>query len=234
MSAHTLTRRVMTAGERRSAELLAKRSLAPWVFMTLLFLGSAWALGMMGAKLFGPPGQLVGWALAAVAWSAMSVSFGRFDARRRARVSDDLLRGEVEELIVETDRALALQTDHSSVSPAIAIELGDGKVLLLCGPWAMDMGFYGEQTPPDEADLERTWNGLRPPHAFPARLFRLTRLASSGHVLFIEPGGEYLAPDGPIGVELSKRGPRASEIVPGSLDDVRRDPASWPVLRPDP
>jgi hypothetical protein len=234
MSSHTLTRRAMTAGERRSAELLAKRSLAPWVFMTLLFLGSGWALSLMGAKLFGPQGQLIAWLLAAVAWSAMGISFGRFDARRRARASDDLVRGEVEELIVETDRALALETDHSSVSPAIAIELGDEKVLLLCGPWAMDMGFYGEQTPPDEADAERFWNGLSPPRAFPSRLFRLTRLASSGHVLFIEPGGEYLAPDGPIGVELAKRGPRPSEIVPGSLEDVRRDPASWPVLRPDP
>jgi hypothetical protein len=234
MSAHTLTRRPMTAGERRSAEVLAKGSLAPWVFMGLLFAGSAWILGVMGAKLFGPTGQLIGWALATAVWSAMGVSFGRHDARRRARVRDDLTRGEIEELLVETDRALALETDHSSVSPAVVIELGEGQLLLLCGGWTGVMGFYGEQTPPSDADVERTWNGLPPPYAFPARLFRLTRLSSSGHVLFIEPGGEYLAPEGPLGVDLAKHSPRPSEILQGSLDDVRRDPASWPVLRPSP
>jgi hypothetical protein len=210
----------MKPEERARAQRLAKASLASWIYL-FLFMGLApsFLLGLIGGKLADEAGAWAGRAIGLVPFTILALSYGRHERAWRRRYAADVAGGEVEVLEVETDRAVALEVDHSSVDPAIVIELGEGKCLLLDGQWAWNPEIFGAKVRPEEDDPP-WWNGLPPPHAFPTRRFTLTRLPVSGEVLGIEPQGDYLAPEKTVGVDLAKREPRPSETLAGSIDAI--------------
>lgn len=218
MSSHTLKRRAMTPAEVNLARQQARSDGGLW-FLTVVSCIGVWGAGALGGDLFGPTGRFAGMGLSAGLGLMLGFSFYRHNAKARRRFEADLRTNEVEELTLETERVLALEVDHSSVDPALVLELGGGQLLLLCGQWARKPETYGGGEPAPEIEEELWWNGLKPPHAFPTRRCIITRLAHSGEVLRIEPQGDYLKPE-ERSVDLAKRAPRPSELLTGSLDAV--------------
>ena len=147
-----------------------------------------------------------------------AIGYAKYERAQRRLGRADVRGGHAEEIVVEAERAVALAVDHSSVDPAICIDIGEGKVLLLCGQWAWEPTIYGAATAAEEDPP--WWNGLAAPHSFPSRQFRLTRLPATGKVLAIAVDGDYLQPEGPVGIDLARLGPRPSQILDGSLDRI--------------
>lgn len=206
----------MTADEKARTALFANPTVAGWIFGALFGLVPAW---LMTLVFDGWPGRI-----AAVTVIAITAAFSaRVDRRARASALADLQGGEVEVLEVETSRALELEVDHASVAPAVVLDVGDGQLLLLDGPWATDPALYGGAEP-GRVDAPPWWNQLAPPLAFPTPQFTLVRLPRSGEVLSIRATGEYLAPERKLAVDLAKLQPRASELFPGVFEGL--DPAA--------
>lgn len=161
--------------------------------------------------------------LAALLWPVNLA--GSWLLRRRAA---QLAGVEVEILQVECERAVALEGEHSSVDPALLVEIGGGKLLFLCGQWAWDPATYGAGDDASSSEDTQAWNRLFPPHEFPARRFTLTRLPLTGQVLGIRIEGPTLLPERSLQVELAARRPRRSDVVTGSLGDVEGALAALP------
>ena len=86
---------------------------------------------------------------------------------------------------------------HSSVDPAFAIELDDGRTLVLLGQWLSDPKTFGgtwKDLPEDDDGGDAFANGLPPPYAFPTSAFTVERFPVSGTVVRIGLAGDYLAP----------------------------------------
>jgi hypothetical protein len=222
----------MTAEERGAARSSGGTG-GRHVFLLMLF---GLVPGFLLAKLFSGVaggsdlGRALGWTAGAASFVAAELAFRRSLRAAREASEKDLAGGEVEVVRVETDRAIALEGDHSSVHPALAVDVGGGKVLFLCGQWAWDEERFGAEPAPDD-EGEAWWNRCRPPHAFPSRRFTLTRLPSTGEVLRIDVEGEYLEPEQrpDVVVELASRNPKPSQLLTGSLDDLE---AALPPVQP--
>jgi hypothetical protein len=124
---------------------------------------------------------------------------------------------EVEEVRVRGARAVEVDGDHSSVTPAAAIEVAGGKLLLLAGQWLDEPTTYGlpEADPCDEDGPFGT--------VFPCQGFTLRRVPASGEVRSIRIEGEpiQLAPPF-VGVELTRLRPSGfdSWFIDGRLEDL--------------
>lgn len=210
----------------RATKLAADTSSRTFLTVVLLGggLGFGFFLGWLAAR-FDPEalfiGRVVGWGLGVALWVVVTWHFRAFEKVIRARFEEDVRRGEVEELTVETDEAIDLETEHSSVTPAIAIAIGEGELLLLAGPPLAEPELYGAKNEAvDDKTLEAWWNAVPPPRAFPSRTFVVTRLPTSGEILGIRVTGDYLAPARTIGVDLRMYNPLPSEIVQGVTERV--------------
>lgn len=218
----------MRDDERARAQKLAEPDASSRTFLTLVVVGGGLAFGfLLGwlAARFDPEarfvGRVVGWGLAATLGIVMTRSFRAFEAVIRARFAEDVRIGEVEELAVETDEAVNLDTDHASVTPAIAIAIGEAELLLLAGPTLGEPEIFGASLASlDDDAFDKWWNGLPPPLAFPSRRFVITRLPTSGDILGIRVTGDYLPPARSVGVDLRMYNPLPSEIVPGAIARV--------------
>ena len=211
--------------EAERARALARPDPASWGCITIIGLvlvgPFSWLGGRLGSDAFGSPwvGAIAGALIGFAGYLALALSYRRSELPQRLRAAADVKGGEVQALLVETTRAIELEVDHSSVDPAILIEVDEGQLLLLCGQWLRDPEIYGSNQPPAEDDTP-WWNDLAPPHAFPARRFTVTRFPHCGEVLSIEVEGEYLAPERTVGTDLAGLAPRPSEIRKGTLDRV--------------
>lgn len=162
------------------------------------YLAAGWLAG-----LFGPNAEHIGrWigALAAIAlFVSLAVSYGRYVGRKSKRRSAATARDEVvEELRVHSDRAVAIEGDHSSIDHGVCIDIGQGKLLLLVGKWLRDakrLGIDGTNASTDD-EGDNYLNGLPPPVAFPATEFTLRRLRATGDVLSMRVQGTYVIPRG--------------------------------------
>lgn len=170
-------------------------------------------------------GMVFGGVVALVAGALFFRRFVRTERAFRKRLDTDLAGGEVEEIVVECDEAIELDLEDSSLAPALVFDIGDDKLLVIAGGSLRNTTLYGsdDQLVDDDA-LEGFedvwWNGLRPPHAFPARRFTLVRLPMTGDVISLTPGGDYLAPARTIAFDLGRYNPQPSQIVKGTLDDL--------------
>lgn len=172
-------------------------------------------------------GTIVGAACGLALGALFFKGFAKFERELRDRSAADLASGEVEEIAVECDAVVAIEADHSSLIPALALEIGDDDLLVLAGQWLGDAILYGTEDGVAQDDAlegfeEIWWNGLRPPHAFPTRRFTVVRLPASGEVLAIRPDGEYLAPTRTVPFDLGRYNPQPSQIVKGTLSDLDR------------
>ncbi len=141
---------------------------------------------------------------------------------------------ELEEYRVQGARAVELATEHSSVDPALAIDIGHGKVLVLAGQWLSDPEIYGardEDRPPGDDGLQYL-NGLPPPRTFPSVAFTLTRDPRGDKVLSIQVEGPALALAPPLEVELLPRRPGLADawLLEGRLEDLPRLLEESPAL----
>jgi hypothetical protein len=87
----------------------------------------------------------------------------------------DLYVGHVEVVDVTVSRAVDL---GSPVSPAWLLEVGDGRLLFLCGRWLLDPVTFGGAASP-----------------FPRTRLKVARAPASGAVVGIELGGDPVAPE---------------------------------------
>ena len=148
-------------------------------------------------------GVRFGWTLAAVVILAGALAVGVFarsfiaDGRRsREWLRQDAANGSVEVLTITSATPLAIPATHSSVDPAFALELDDGRTLVLLGQWlASPETFGGRSADLEDDDAGDAYaNALPPPYAFPTSAFTVHRFPLSGEVVRIELAGDYVAP----------------------------------------
>src|SRR5262245_57885898 len=223
MGSHELRTRPATAqevlrlGSRESANGKAGGACLPFVVAAPALLS-----GQMAAWLTSEPSVAlpVGAAVAIAFGAVLAIAFGQLVRQWRRNVEADIARSEVEVLDVEADAAVKLSADHSSVDPAVLIDIGGGRLLLLKGQWLEDPETYGQ--PDAQTEDDPPWlNWLPPPHSFPSRRFTLARWPVSGTVLGIEVRGDYLEPrEMTQRTELRKLPEAPSQILQGTLEDV--------------
>ena len=145
-----------------------------------------------------------GWAFAAALIGAVLIVFAIFARSMtsylrpiRERIREDLANGTVEILAITSAAPLHVPAMHSSVDPAFAIELDDGRTLVLLGQWLSDPKAFGgtwRDLPEDDDAGDAFANGLPPPYAFPTSAFTVERFPVSGTVVRIGLNGPYVAP----------------------------------------
>jgi hypothetical protein len=204
-------RRPLTAGERQ--RLAHTAHMGPmqlvWAALTvLLAAGLGLALGQLSrcggdhedvhrATLMA---SLVFAVLGAVVAMVMSIVHRNITLPFRV----DLYVGHVEVIDVAVSRAVDL---GSAVSPAWLLEVGDGRLLFLCGRWLLDPTTYGGAA-----------------GSFPRTRLTVARAPASGAVVGLTLGGDpvspehYDLPDHLFGAVVS----RDSEIIEGTLEALLR------------
>jgi hypothetical protein len=187
--------------------------LVPFAAVALLVgLRRGWAVG---AGIFG---------LATVVVGGLVVSFLRHRAPIRARASLDLEARTVEVLTVTDAAPLSIDAMHSSVDPAFAFEIEDGRTLVLLGQWLRDEATFGGTRDPsaDDDAADAFANGLTPPNAFPTSAFTVHRFPASGEVVRIDLAGPYVAPAA-LALDLRAANDypsRIYEVIPSRLSEV--------------
>lgn len=132
----------------------------------------------------------------------------------------------VQEFCVRIARAVEIKPDHSSVDPALALDIGRGQLLLLAGQWLWDERTYGAPAAAGTDDvLDACLDRQPPPHAFLGDAFTLRRSAATGEVWSIRVKGVPLVLGPAIqGVKLTQRRPQYfdSWIIEARLEDLPR------------
>ncbi len=225
---HEMRRSELTPSERA---LIQSRALPTGGALTLASLPLLLFLVLLNQVLRG--GFDVSWVTALAATVAVAIPLSRVTrkwvatktSRHLGVVERDLAEG-AEEWEVHAARAVVIPADHSSVDPAVCIEIGGGKLLLLVGQWMWDGDRYG--APPDvqaesgtcDEIAEDFVNRLPPPWAFPAHHFTLRRVRS-GEVLSIRVDGPYLRPtETAAALDLRAFKCAQSNVLDGSLDSL--------------
>lgn len=148
-------------------------------------------------RLEGTWGALLGVTTLAVAGLVFAGVWRDWTGMKRGH-DRDAQTGVVEILTIRGARAVEIFGDHSSAMPAFAFELEGERTLLLMGPELQDPPTFGgkwsDLNEEQEEERDNYANMLLPPLAFPTTDFRLHRWPGSGHILRIEPLGDYLAP----------------------------------------
>ena len=123
--------------------------------------------------------------------------------RDRRRVEADAERRELEVIQVTSSRAMELSGDHSSVELAVAIDIGEDKLLVLKGPWLSEHGYGARKG------------------RFPTSSFTLSRWPHSGEVVALEAEGRHV-PAGPnqSRAKLTGLPSMPSVIIEGTLSDI--------------
>lgn len=160
-------------------------------------------------------------ALAVAAILAFYVSYHRFSAPIRDRVRRDIANASVEVLSITDAVAFNIPAAHASVDPAFAIELDDGRTLLLLGQWLSEPSTFGADAKdlPEADDGDAFANALPPPCSFPTRAFTLHRFPISGEVVRVELVGDYVAPED-IDLDLRRVNDMPSRILECTLADL--------------
>ncbi|WP_437739521.1 hypothetical protein WME73_28300 [Sorangium sp. So ce302] len=256
MSKHVLLRRPMRPDELERARALARlrrptrgESRVALVLLGCVVFGCALLAALLALRIDGhwrTIGPVVGLGLGAVLGALALLGYRAASREARARWDEDLRAAEVEELRVETSRAVELDAGHSALSPAVVLDLGEGQLLLLYGQPVAEPEVYGRDGWPttaaddrddndDEDPFAAWWNGMPPPHAFPSERFTLTRLRATGEVLSIAIEGPYLAPEpAHEASDLRARDHRPSLVFAGTLDRIDEAIAALPRIDDSP
>ena len=193
-----------------------------WGCLVLICGGAAfmlWKFGGWVGSWIGPTAETIGqWGgvLAGLAlFVAAAIPVARYGRSRSAATRGSVDAKLVEEVAVTCSRAVAVEGDHSSITPGVCVEIGGGKLMLLLGQWLEDPDVLGVPSGTRlraTDDDERYLNRLPPPWSFPASKFTLRRVAATGDVLSLRVEGPYLEPHGEaVSLEAS-----AFELLPQS------------------
>jgi hypothetical protein len=225
---HTIRERAPTEAELKKIRFNARPDWMGCGCASLLIgAGNGYLFGWLGAWLGGlissevsTSAQIIGWLLGALLGIAVIVSYAGFDRRRRVHARKDAEACKIQLLTVTNARVVEV-VEIGDRDPALAFDLGDGKILLLQGQWLRDVETYG--APPPESGKEDEYgeeyvNGLPPPFAFPSAAFTVTRLEHSGDVFGIEVQGEYLKPEPAVDALTAEYEFGDSELVDGRID----------------
>jgi hypothetical protein len=166
--------------------------------------------------------------VAALAATAVVVSFRSYWRPVQARIREDVASGTVEVLTIASAAPFHIPPMHSSVSPAFAFELEGGRTLVLLGQWLSEEATFGGTPDPvaDDDAGDAFANALTPPNAFPTSAFVVHRFARSGEVVRIELTGPYLEP-AELNLDLRPANDfpsRIYEVPPSKLAEVLAAP----------
>jgi hypothetical protein len=222
---HRIETRPLTDDElRRVARKTRAGFAASWGCLALPAAIVTFGLQWIGTEMMGWPGRLAGLAIGFVLFAILARGFRQFENETRARLRADIESGIVEEIHVQTSRAMRLDADHSSIDPALCFDIGGGKLLFVVGQWIVNEprligvpagAVHGDI---DEDVADTIPNRLPPPWSFPSERFTLSRLIVSGEVLGIRVEGPFLTPSkGPL-LEAAHHRVRSSMIVDGDLE----------------
>jgi len=177
-------------------------------------------LGKLIAKLTSAPHlPLILGIVGALAGIWPSILFFRAFARARTQSQGDVNLGAVEVFEV-TDPIVVKQEEYNDEGPIYYLDIGEGKIMFLCGQWMFDPHIVpdGPSQVPDDETM-----------AFPSSHFRLHRVPTSGDVIRVENLGKPVAPVKTIPAKaVAIPACRASEIVEGSLEDLPAVLARFP------
>ncbi|MCE9635571.1 MAG: hypothetical protein K8T90_07695 [Planctomycetes bacterium] len=204
---HSVTTSAPTPDEARVMKDETKQGVANWGCLGAfcaglgyaLWLGGGWIAGLISADAT-RTGNVVGALLGVVVFARLAISFGRSFRRESERAKSAKDAGVVEEIRVQhASRAVQWEGLHSSMDPAICIDIGGGRLLRLLGQWMhyrekvfrAPTGAVPEQS--DEAD-EKYVNGMPPPWSFPSTTFTMRRVPETGTVLSVRVEGAHLEP----------------------------------------
>jgi hypothetical protein len=225
---HTIRQRAPTEAELKRIKWNDRPDWVGFGCLSLLFGGvSGYLLSCLGARLGGLVSaeiatytQMAGWALGGLIAAVSIISYVPFDRRRQVRAKKDAEACKIQ-IVTVTDARVVELVEIGDRDPALAFEIGAGKILLLQGQWLRDLETYG--APPPESGKEDEYgeeyvNGLPPPFAFPSNAFTVARLEHSGEVFGIEVQGEYLKPDPAVDALTPEYEFGDSELVDGRID----------------
>ncbi len=223
---HTISTRRPTEPEQR---VIAAQAGTPTAGYGCILIAFGWIplalLVVIAAVLTGwlPPAPWYAWAVLAgglvvSAWILvwMLAQFRAHERKQRAKADRDLEKMTVEVIEVREPRAVEI-VPNSPAAPALALDVGGGRVLYLQGQWLREGETYGAPRQTDEPD-ESYFNGYPPPHAFPSTRFALARLPESGRVLGILVSGSYVPVGDAVDVLRPEHEMLDSELIAGSLD----------------
>lgn len=230
---HSVTTSVPTPDEARVMKDETKQGVANWGCLGAfciglgyaLWLGGGWIAGLISAGSI-RTGNFVGALVGVAVFAWFAISFGRFFLRADERAKSAKDAGVVEEIRVRNaSRAVQWEGLHSSMDPAICIDIGGGRLLLLLGQWMyyrervfrVPAGAVPEQS--DEAD-EKYVNGMPPPWSFPSTAFTIRRVPKTGTVLSVRVEGAYLEPTPSDFESLRLDDMPRSSVLEGTLRDL--------------
>ncbi|UUO06487.1 hypothetical protein M4951_24465 [Blastopirellula sp. J2-11] len=222
---HQIATRPLTEHERSIVQVHAQTNFAAFGFLTVLLLVvpvvillqlvglAANSLSLVQLEAL----RLLAIAIPLIVYLAIIQSYWKRDRRRSQRAQQDLADNVVQEIAVTPSRVgeVTNKSDH----PALAFEIGDEKILLLCGEWLYYANTYQAEAESGEVDPDH-FNGLSGASGFPSTQFTVTRLPHSGYVFAIRVSGEYLDPSAEIATKYNDNLFRHSEILAGSLDNI--------------
>jgi len=185
----------------------------PW----MLYSAGRWIGGRWGAD-WAATGSKIGLALGLAVFSAVAVSYYRFERKKRSRGKKDFAERIVQEISVQDPKVIEIGL-ISDNEPILCFEIGGGTLLYLQGQWLRDSDTYGVAPPEGDPD-DDTINGLSGTAAFPSSNFLVTRLPHSGRVLGIRTFGRYVPPDGPVEALKSEYIFGDSELFHGELSEI--------------
>lgn len=228
---HTIAERTLTDAERK----LVKRSgpgygsifLLPvipggGILILGLFAAAAvvWLLEKLGLPL-GQAGRMwflaIGGILGGLFGLAGTWCLFRSMLRARQEAKLGLERAKVEVLTIQNPQVVQ-QEEYNDEGPIYYMDIGQGKLLFVCGQWMFDQSTYRALSEFGKEDNDdENW----PP--FPCAEFVLYRVSESGKVLQIEIKGAKLSPVRTIKrKEVPLTHIAESMIIDGSLDDLKR------------
>ena len=171
-------------------------------------------------------GNFVGLGLTVALFAALAGTLAPHLRRETKRAKVAKSAAVVEEIRVRSGQVVQWEGLHSSMDPAICIDIGGGKLLLLLGQWMWDHDRYGiprDRAPEttDEND-EKYVNRLPPPWSFPSTAFTIRRVPGTGDVLSIRVEGSYVEPTiATFDIETAKIDVVASSaLLEGTLGDI--------------
>lgn len=189
------------------------------IFALFLLGGVIWLLGKLGVVLGEDARQgafivslVIGFVVGVVvAWSLFQFLRSGNQLEKR-----DLASGIVEVISV-SQPVVIQQEEHNDEGPIYYFDIGDGKILVVCGQWIYEEQTYGtcigDRT--ERNGAEDDW----PP--FPSENFTIHRAPSSGKVLRIDVRGTKLEPAQVIKAKSVRITDGSdSMVLEGSLNDL--------------
>jgi len=229
---HNISIRQLTNRERKAIKARSTFSFESFLFLVMLVVGPIWTGWLIGSGIewlvskirydISPYAAYTCTGIAICCVVLLGVFFF-YNAEFSGSIeTKDLKYGRAEVIHVK-DPIVFQQEESGDEGSILYFDIGEGKILFVCGQWLWDSHTYGAEHLNLTDEKSDRLNCLPDPYGFPSDEFIITCALQSRTVLGIEVKGNYLAPSKTLGHKEIAIPPLGEcEILSGSLDNLQK------------